>query len=66
LQLLQAKKISAEDAQNIQTQADTARAGVDISRKLCGTDPAAADNRLTAAVTILQALSTYLATRGGA
>lgn len=61
--LLVAKKISSDDAQNIQTQADTARAGLDVARTISKTDQTAANARLTAIRTVLTALSTYLASR---
>lgn len=59
--LLQAKKITSDDAQNVQTQADNARVGLDIARKVSMTDPTGADAKLTAIRTILTGLSTYLA-----
>lgn len=55
--------ISADDAQNIQTQADTAREGINVARGLHASNPGGAENRLSAAVTILQALQTYLNAR---
>jgi hypothetical protein len=62
--LLTAEKIGSADAQNIQDGADNARAGLDIARTLQGTDPTAAQNRLTATLTVLTALEAYLATKG--
>ncbi len=62
--LLQAKKISADDAQNVNNQADHARAGLDIARAVSKTDLTAADAKLTAVHTVLTALSAYLATKG--
>lgn len=62
-QLLDAKKISADDAQNVLAATDSARAGLDIARKMAATDPAAAENRLTAVRAGLAALASYLATR---
>ncbi len=62
--LLTADKITAADAQNIQTQADTAREAIVVASTIHATDPAAADNRLTAIITGLNAISAYLATRG--
>ena len=62
--LLRAKSITADDAQNVQDQADVARKGIDVARTVYKTDPAGADARLTATITVLQALQTYLRTRG--
>lgn len=61
--LLQAKKISADDAQNVQNQADNARAGLDIARTISKTDLKAADAKLNAVHTALTALQSYLATK---
>lgn len=61
--LLQARKITADDAQNIQKQADTARAGLDIARNLRATNPGAAEDRLSMTITALTALQTYLQAR---
>jgi hypothetical protein len=58
--LLAAKKISVEDAQNVQAQADTARAGVEVARQMAATDPAGAATKLQTATTILTALQAYL------
>lgn len=59
--LLQAKKISADDHENIEKQADNARAGLDIARKL--PDPKAADAKLASVRSALTALQNYLATK---
>lgn len=64
LSLLQAGKIDAGDAQNVQNQADNARAGLDIARSLSATAPQAADSKLSAVLTGLNALDAYLKTRG--
>lgn len=64
--LLQAGKISAADAQNIQAQADVAREGLNVARGLAGTDLAAASTRLEVANAALRALQTYLLTKQGA
>lgn len=63
--LLTAGKITADDAQNIQAQADNARAGLDIARSLSKTDIASANTRLTAITTALTALQAYLTAQGG-
>lgn len=64
--LLTAKKISAEDAQNLQASADAARLGVDTARKIQATDPTAANARINAVMTSLNALAAYLASREAA
>ncbi len=58
--LVTSGSISAEDAQNIQQQADSARAGVDIAIVIHDTDPAQAENRLKTAQVIVDALRAYL------
>lgn len=63
--LLVAKKITAEDAQNVQRQADNARAGLDIARGLEKTDPTAANAKLLAVRTALTALQAYLVSKEG-
>jgi hypothetical protein len=62
--LLNAGKISVDDARNVQAQADSAMSAVAIARQIADKDPAAGQTKLTAALTILQALDTYLATKG--
>lgn len=62
--LLNAGKISVDDARNVQAQADTAMAGITIARSVGATDPAAGQTKLTAALTILQALDAYLKSKG--
>lgn len=62
--LLTADKITAADARNIQSQCDNAREALVVVSALHATDPAAAENRLEAIVVGLNALNTYLATRG--
>lgn len=61
--LLQAKKITAEDAQNIQTQADNVIAGAQVARSLAVSDPKAADAKLQQTRAVLTALQAYLATK---
>jgi uncharacterized lipoprotein YmbA len=62
--LLTANKITAPDAQNIQRQADNAREAIVVASAIHATDPGAAENRLTAIITGLNAISAYLASRG--
>ncbi len=62
--LLKAQKITADDAQNVQDSANSARTGIEVARTLSKANMAAADNKLTAVSTALQALQAYLATKG--
>lgn len=64
LELGKAKRMEVEDVLNVNTQADVARAGLDIARKVAVTDLVAADAKLTAVHTGLVALQTYLSTKG--
>lgn len=61
--LLQARKISADDALNVQDGANSARAGIEVARTLSKVNLTAADGKLTAVVTTLQALQSYLTSR---
>lgn len=63
--LLAQKKITVEDAVNIQASADVARTGIDAARRLHASDPASANAKLDAIRTGLTALSTYLAAKKG-
>jgi hypothetical protein len=63
LTLLTAKKISADDAQNLQKQADNVRAGTVIAQSLLATDPAAADAKIQQTRAVLIALQAYLAAK---
>jgi hypothetical protein len=60
LTLLRAEAITVEDAENVQAQADNARAALDIARGLRSVDFEAADQRLASALVILEALQRYL------
>jgi hypothetical protein len=51
---------AADDAENLQEQADNLRKGLDIARTLKDVDFKSAESRLTATVTALQALDKYL------
>lgn len=61
--LVTAKKISPDDGQNVQTTADTARAGIEVARTLAKVNLVAADSKLTAVATTLEALQNYLNAR---
>lgn len=61
--LLKAGKLEADDAQNINDQADTAVAGMRVARRISATDQAAAQTRLTLSITILTELQTYLGSK---
>ncbi len=52
--------ISADDAQNVQNQANTAREGIDIAVSIHATNPAQADQRLVAAQAVVDALKAYV------
>lgn len=62
--LVQAKKITADDGQNVQNQADTARQGLDLARTINATNPQGAADKLGAASAVLTALQGYLASKG--
>lgn len=71
--LLRAGKIKADDAQNVQMQADHVRAGLDIARAVANVDrdtgimrgdAVGAMAKLRAATAALSALQTYLSSRG--
>jgi uncharacterized lipoprotein YmbA len=64
LSLLQSGKITAEDAQNIQGQADNAREAIVVADQIHAANPEAGGDRLTAIVAGLTAIQAYLATRG--
>ena len=61
--LLHEGQISVEDAQRVRAQADKAREEIEVARALHATDPDTGNARLTAAVTDLQGLQTYLHSR---
>lgn len=63
--LLAAKKLSPDDAQNVLTQALNARNGIDIARSIYKSDSLAGTTKLTATITVLTALQSYLATKKG-
>jgi len=63
--LLNAKKISSDDAQHVLDSTRSARSGIDIARTMAKTDPKAADAKLQAQIAILNALNAYLATHQG-
>lgn len=64
--LLTAKKLSVQDAENIQAQADNVVAGAQIARSLAGVDPTAADAKLQQTRQVLLALQAYLAAKEAA
>ena len=63
LTLLQAKRITPDDAENIQKQADNVIAAAQVARSLVGVDPAAADAKLQQTRAVLLALQQYLLTK---
>ncbi len=58
--LVTAHKIDVRDARNIRTQADAARDAVDVAVMLHTAGDKAADDKLSAAVSIITNLQTYL------
>lgn len=58
--LLQDHKITADDHLNVERQADTARAGLDIASTLQPVDQSGADAKLQSALQIVTALDAYL------
>lgn len=61
--LVQAKVITGKDGKNVAAQADNVKDALDIADQVHQTDPAAGEAKLTAALTALQALKTYLCTK---
>ena len=59
-QLLDARKITADDAQAIQNEADAARTAIALVEKQHATNPTAADIRLDGIVAGLRGLALYL------
>lgn len=64
LLLGQAGRITKDDAQNVQDQADNLRAGLDVADTLRSTQPAAAGQKLSATLAALRALDAYVTSRG--
>lgn len=60
-----AGKITAKDAQNIESQADNIKAALDIAREVYATDQATGNNKLAATVTALTALQNYITAQKG-
>lgn len=61
--LLTSGKLTAADAQNVNTQCDNLRSALDVARTLRITDPVEADSRLSATIAALTALQSYLESR---
>lgn len=62
--LLDAKKISSADAENVNRTADVATSGIAVARQYAAADPKAGDTKLTAVIAILTAAQAALATQG--
>jgi len=58
--LLQAKKISADDAQNVQNQADNLREGLVVARRYEKDDPKTASAKLKAVMAAVTSIQDYL------
>lgn len=64
--LLKVKKISPDDAQNVQTQADTAQEGINVARAYRKSgNVGAADTKLESISSILKLLQAYIVTKEG-
>lgn len=61
--LLDAKKLSADDGDNVLKLTDHARAGLDIARTLSRSDMTGANAKLASIRTAVTAIQTYLASR---
>lgn len=62
-QLLTAKQITVVDAENVLKSTDAAAEGIAVVRTIAASDPATANAKLTATVSVLTALQAYLATK---
>jgi len=58
--LLDAGKITVDDAKNVVEHTRVAHAGLVIAEQVRATDPTAAENRLVAIITALSAINDYL------
>lgn len=58
-----AGKLSDSDRDNVVATSRTAIAGLDVAKQVYATNPQAGDDKLTATITVLSALSAYLATK---
>ena len=65
LNLLKAGKLNKTDAQNVVDTSKAALEAIDLARSTYATNPTGAENKLVGALTVLTALQTYLATKGG-
>lgn len=63
LTLLQAGKLTPDDSENVNAQADNLRKGIDVARSIHATQPTAGDDKLAATITALTALTAYLEQR---
>ena len=61
--LLSARKITADDAQNVQNAADNARAGLELARTIHATLPEQGNARLNAVLVGINGITTYLCSR---
>ena len=61
--LLQSRKITPDDAQQVHDQIAQIKSGVDIAVQVHANDSQAGDDRLATAITALTALQAYLAGR---
>lgn len=61
--LLQAKKITPDDAANVQAGADVARTGLEVARGLSKVSLESAEGKLQAVTVTIKSLNDYLNTR---
>ena len=61
--LVNADKITAADAQNVQDQANNARTGLDLAKSFRTTNPDLAQTKMATAIQVLAALQSYLTSR---
>lgn len=61
--LLNAKRISSKDAENVLRQTDAATEGIALAMLMSATDPAGANTKLQTTLQVLQVLQAYLASK---
>jgi len=64
-QLLNAGKLTKADAVNVEKQIDNVKEALDLAKATYATDQATGGNKLAAALTTLQGISTYLTQQQG-
>lgn len=64
-QLLNAGKLTPQDASNIEKQIDNVKEALDLAKTTYATDQSTGGNKLASALTALQGISTYLTQQQG-